>query len=34
MSHAVLSALGLSGRRTGTYLGNGEWSKTTDAGTI
>ncbi|NII09363.1 aldehyde dehydrogenase family protein [Oleiagrimonas sp. C23AA] len=34
MSHEVLKALGLSDVNSGTYLGNGEWSKTTDAGTI
>jgi aldehyde dehydrogenase (NAD+) len=34
MSAAILKALGLSGTESGTYLGNGEWSKTTDAGTI
>ena len=34
MSHAVLSALGLSADNSGTYLGNGEWSTTTDAGTL
>src|SRR5690606_1202027 len=34
MTHAVLSALGLTGQESGTYLGNGEWSKTTDAGTL
>jgi aldehyde dehydrogenase (NAD+) len=34
MSAAILKALGLSGTQSGTYLGNGEWSKITDAGTI
>ncbi|MBV2207935.1 MAG: aldehyde dehydrogenase family protein [Thermomonas sp.] len=34
MSHPVLTALGLSATESGTYLGNGEWSKTTDAGII
>jgi aldehyde dehydrogenase (NAD+) len=34
MSHAVLSALGLAADNSGTYLGNGEWSKTTDAGVL
>ncbi len=34
MSHAILSALGLSAEESGTYLGQGEWSKTTDAGTL
>ena len=34
MSHAVLSALGLIADNSGTYLGNGEWSTTTDAGTL
>ena len=34
MPHPVLSALGLSDRESGTYLGNGEWSKTGDAGVI
>ena len=34
MTHAVLTALGLTGQESGTYLGNGEWSKTTDAGTL
>ena len=31
MSHPVLEKLGLSAVESGTYLGNGEWSKTTDA---
>ncbi len=34
MSHPVLNALGLKSEESGTYLGNGEWSKTTDAGLI
>ncbi|VXB35252.1 Aldehyde dehydrogenase family protein [Luteimonas sp. 9C] len=34
MTHSVLTALGLSGAESGTYLGNGEWSKTRDAGVI
>ncbi len=34
MTHSVLTALGLSGTESGTYLGNGEWSKTRDAGVI
>ena len=34
MSHAILTALGLGSEQSGTYLGQGEWSKTTDAGTL
>ena len=34
MSHSILSALGLAEVNSGTYLGHGEWSKTTDAGTL
>src|SRR5580698_2235375 len=34
MSHDILKALGLTGEQSGTYLGNGEWSKTTSAGTL
>jgi aldehyde dehydrogenase (NAD+) len=34
MSHEILKALGLTGEQSGTYLGNGEWSKTTNAGTL
>ncbi|HVI59740.1 MAG TPA: aldehyde dehydrogenase family protein [Luteimonas sp.] len=34
MTHPVLTALGLSGNESGTYLGNGAWSKTTDAGVL
>jgi aldehyde dehydrogenase (NAD+) len=32
--HPVLSALGLGASESGTYLGRGEWAKTTDAGVI
>src|SRR5688500_9214660 len=31
---AILKSLGLADTNSGTYLGNGEWSKTTDAGVI
>jgi aldehyde dehydrogenase (NAD+) len=34
MTHPVLTALGLSDNESGTYLGNGEWSKTADAGVL
>ena len=34
MSAPILKALGLADVESGTYLGNGEWSKTTSAGTI
>jgi aldehyde dehydrogenase (NAD+) len=34
MTHAVLTALGLTGQESGTYLGHGEWSTTRDAGVI
>ena len=34
MSAPILKALGLADVESGTYLGNGEWSKTTGAGTI
>src|SRR3546814_4571464 len=34
MTHPVLSALGLTGNESGTYLGNGEWSKATGAGVL
>jgi aldehyde dehydrogenase (NAD+) len=34
VTHPVLSALGLRDIESGTYLGNGEWSKTSDAGVI
>ncbi len=34
MSAQILKALGLGPTNSGTYLGNGEWSKTTDAGLV
>jgi aldehyde dehydrogenase (NAD+) len=34
MSQQILKALGLAETESGTYLGNGEWSKTSNAGTI
>ncbi|MCY7354876.1 MAG: aldehyde dehydrogenase family protein, partial [Lysobacter sp.] len=34
MSQNILEALGLDAAHSGTYLGNGEWSKTSDAGVI
>ena len=34
MTHPVLTALGLGDNESGTYLGNGEWSKTGDAGVL
>ncbi len=34
MSSDLLKALGLDATNAGTYLGNGEWSKATDAGVI
>ena len=34
MSAQILKALGLSQNNSGTYLGNNEWSKTTDAGVV
>jgi aldehyde dehydrogenase (NAD+) len=34
MSHEILKALGLADSNAGSYLGRGEWSKTTDAGTL
>jgi len=34
VTHPVLTALGLRDVESGTYLGNGEWSKTNDAGVI
>ena len=34
MTHAVLTALGLSDNESGTYLGSGEWAKTADAGVL
>ena len=33
-THPVLTALGLADNESGTYLGNGEWSKTSDAGVL
>ncbi len=34
MPSSILAALGLADAESGTYLGNGEWSKTIDVGTI
>jgi aldehyde dehydrogenase (NAD+) len=34
MSASILKALGLSESNSGTYLGEGEWSKTSDAGVL
>ena len=34
MPHPVLTALGLSGTESGTYLGNGAWSTTSEAGVV
>jgi len=34
MTHPVLTALGLGAEESGTYLGNGEWSQTRDAGVL
>ena len=34
MPHPVLTALALGDSESGTYLGNGEWSKTADAGVL
>jgi len=34
MSHPVLTALGLQAVESGSYLGNGEWSRTSDAGVL
>jgi aldehyde dehydrogenase (NAD+) len=34
MSHDILKALGLTGEQSGTYLGKGEWSKTSGAGQL
>src|SRR5690606_40653201 len=34
MTHAVLTALGLTENESGTYLGNGEWSQATGAGVL
>ena len=34
MTHPVLTALGLGDNESGTFLGNGEWSKASDAGVL
>ena len=34
MSQDILKSLGLGASESGTYLGNGEWSKTSDAGVL
>ena len=34
MTHSVLTALGLGASESGTYLGHGEWSQTSDAGVL
>ena len=34
MTHPVLTALGLGDNESGTFLGNGEWSTTRDAGVL
>ncbi|SEV85471.1 aldehyde dehydrogenase family protein [Luteibacter sp. 329MFSha] len=34
MSAKILEALGLNGSESGTYLGQGQWAGTTDAGTL
>ncbi len=34
MTHPVLTALGLTDTESGTFLGNGEWSATRDAGVL
>ncbi|MFD0738596.1 aldehyde dehydrogenase family protein [Lysobacter koreensis] len=34
MTHSVLTALGLDQTESGTYLGSGQWSKTSDAGVL
>ncbi|HZY32773.1 MAG TPA: aldehyde dehydrogenase family protein, partial [Rhodanobacter sp.] len=34
MTHPVLTALGLGDNESGTFLGNGEWSRTSDAGVL
>jgi len=34
MPHPVLNALGLGANESGTYLGNRQWSKSTDAGVL
>ncbi|MBK6728364.1 MAG: aldehyde dehydrogenase family protein [Xanthomonadales bacterium] len=33
-AHGILKSLGLSADNSGTYLGNGEWAKTQDAGVL
>ena len=33
-AHGILKALGLTADNSGTYLGNGEWAKTQDAGVL
>ena len=34
MTHPVITALGLGDNESGTYLGNGEWARTRDAGVL
>jgi aldehyde dehydrogenase (NAD+) len=34
MPHPILAALGIADTNAGTFLGNGEWSKATDAGVL
>ena len=34
MTHPVITALGLGGTESSTYLGDGQWSKTADAGVL
>ena len=34
MSHEILKALGIGAEHSGTYLGQGEWSRTSDAGAL
>ena len=34
MTHPVLTALGIGASESGTYLGHGEWSRTSDAGVL
>ena len=34
MANSLLASLGLGASNSGTYLGDGEWSKTTDAGVL
>jgi aldehyde dehydrogenase (NAD+) len=34
MSHEILKSLGLGAEQSGSYLGQGEWAGTTDAGTL